>query len=90
MKVSRCDFLCGVCSNIPVCCIAFYKTDWDTMQDRTEYNEKFNIAEEKRGKLIQYIPCPDCLDKENFVEIADCMETCPFLNGYFCWEIRAA
>lgn len=58
----------GQCSGFPPCCIRFFIEQWQNMPDepRNEYMSKI--------EGIGYIPCPDCLAKQNFVEPKDCEE----------------
>lgn len=76
------DIKCGKHSGFPNCCIKFYTTKWQEILENInngkpeEHRNYFKKMEEKEkiiGKKIGYIPCPQCLEKENFVEAKDCM-----------------
>lgn len=58
----------GQCTGLPPCCIKFFIEQWQDMPEapRDEYMDKIDG--------VGYIPCPDCLAKQSFVEPKDCEE----------------
>lgn len=70
-------FECGVHSGFPTCCIIFYMTRkmWMSESENRDYNklihQKMKMILDEDGEYIKhipgYIPCPKCLESENFV-----------------------
>lgn len=66
------DLVRGRCSGIPECCITFFIETWMMDLDITfKHKERMD---EVRGDPIRfrYVPCPDCLVAQRFVEIRHC------------------
>lgn len=63
--------LYGLHSNIPSCCIAFYITDYDREFGlKTPYYKLISILG------WGYVPCPECIVRNNRVKIKDCAVEC--------------
>lgn len=77
------DIRCGKHSGFPDCCIKFYTTDWERIiillnkgnkEEHKNYVKRMSEKAKMNGKSQWgYIPCPDCLEKENFVETKQCL-----------------
>jgi hypothetical protein len=71
------DIVYGLHSNIPVCCIIFFLTEWHLENKRNSpYARAVHMA------LYNYVPCPECLawHRKNMLRLCD--EEC----GKKCYE----
>ena len=80
------DLIRGECSGIPPCCIEFFIEKWGLDVDsvaNAEHEKRMDALRERF--YFQYVPCPDCITAERFVEIRSC-------DGPHCfcgqWESR--
>ena len=67
-------FICGMCSNIPTCCIAFYKDYVETLQ----YHSQEDILKFIKSNNLQgfnYVPCEACYDSLRSNIINKCKES---------------
>lgn len=65
---------CGLHSGLPVCCIEFFVTAWWplAMLGQHEAMSCYNQLRADLGVSCDYIPCPDCLAKREFVKVERC------------------
>ena len=89
------DIASGVHSKIPMCCIAFFVTEWvpwviaygRNLPHPHEADMLFRglatLEHAKSGKPPQYVPCPDCLREKRFVETHECTPECGDVLGGF-------
>jgi hypothetical protein len=70
IKISMEDFICGITTGIPICCITWYASEWVRL-DRNARDIHW-LGMSKKMDEIQYIPCPVCGKRGNFVDIWLC------------------
>lgn len=70
---SSSDAARGRCSGIPECCIAFFIEVWSDSLSHTQAGTELLSS---LPRAVQYIPCPICLELENFVQIRACRPGC--------------
>lgn len=64
------DIRCGLHSGIPICCVAYFITQWQPSE-----KNKFGIhaASNRREQLdypkVGYIPCEQCIRDKNFIPV---------------------
>lgn len=78
------DLLRGRCSGIPECCIKFFIEIW-MIDPAITTDHKKRLSEIRDTFRFGYIPCPDCVDKENFVDVRHCESSSCFCGQ---WEHR--
>ena len=71
------DIVLGLHSNIPVCCIIFFLTEW-----AIENRRNSPYARAAHAALYNYVPCPECLAWGRKNELKRCEITC----GKKCYE----
>ena len=74
---------CGRVSGIPECCVRFWLSNyWQYMNDADKLVYHTLIPDK-----VQYIPCPTCLAKREFVEILK-VEDCDHVIPTLCPHLR--
>ena len=65
------DIECGLHSGIPICCIAFYLTEWKEIQkDRNRVRDHDINSLNYPG----YVRCYSCIERNHKVEVRNCQE----------------
>jgi len=70
VEISMKDFLCGITTGIPICCITWFASEWHHF-DGNGKDAHWNRIPKKIDE-VQYIPCPECGKKGNFKDIWVC------------------
>lgn len=69
------NLACGIHSGIPICCIAYFVSEWIHFDNKTRYKRIRNFR--KLKLKVDYVPCPNCLTSRRFVKkLRQC--SCPW------------
>jgi len=77
------DWIVGRCSGFPDCCIEFFINWWQprVLNPEKLLNDEANqyrkvLSAFWRSHNLEYVPCPDCIQNENFIAIKKCAVDC--------------
>lgn len=70
----------GLHSNIPICCVIYYLTDWQMKSDKQKE------IRNKKSDNCQYVRCDFCLHKKKYNKLHICTKKCFKKIGYGFYE----
>jgi hypothetical protein len=81
----RDDIICGFHSGFPACCIKFYVTKWIWNIGSKTNQKHWKKIRSIKSFIIEYIPCPKCLENRTFVKYKKCPKSCIKLKRVRAW-----